>query len=62
MASLAKKYFCLIHSLKKPQGLELLEHLSSGGFNRGACALHLKVHSSFESHPKAPAKPTNSAC
>lgn len=49
---LAKKYFCLIHSLEKPQGLELLEHLSSGGFNRRVCALHLKVHSSFESSPK----------
>lgn len=47
---------------KKNVGLELLEHLSSGGFNRRVCTRHLKVHSSFESSPKAPAKPTNSAC
>lgn len=59
---LAKKYSLLIHSLEKLQGLDLLEHLSSGGFNRSVRTLLLKVHSSFESSPKTPAKPTNSAC
>lgn len=52
---LAKKYSSLIHSsLEKAPALELLEHLSSGGFNRRVCMLHLKVHSSLESSPKPP--------
>lgn len=60
-ASFGQKYFYLIHGLEKPQGLELLEHLSSGGFNRRVYALHLKVHSSFVSRPKNPVQ-TNKLC
>lgn len=57
---LAKKYFCLIRRLEKPRGLELLKHLSSGGFNRRMCT-QAPQKSTVHLNP-VPVKPANSAC